>query len=169
MTQYSPPLIVSLSCFFSVFEHGPEKEDARPLQGDWRAAEYALELVSSGWNDPALKATFHCGLNEDILTELVCHNENVSSTLLSTSPSTSITSFKNSLWPRGICLWRSTVLHWNRCRCLLCYYGTDLLSKAYFYVASTNRLGSCLKLHWSSYCQVTSTTGPTLRNIFISF
>lgn len=52
-----------------------------PTQGDHHATEYAFEFrtitASSGWTEPVLKAAFHHGLNEDILTELACQDKNV--------------------------------------------------------------------------------------------
>lgn len=48
-------------------------------QGGHRAAEYMLEFciiaAGSGWNEKALNATFRKGFQEDILTEVVCNNE----------------------------------------------------------------------------------------------
>lgn len=48
-------------------------------QGKRRVAGYALEFCTiatgSSWNEPALKAAFWQGLNPQVLTELVCQNE----------------------------------------------------------------------------------------------
>lgn len=51
-------------------------------QGKGRAAEYALEFrtlaAESGWNERASKALFRQGLNSDFLTEMACHDYQVS-------------------------------------------------------------------------------------------
>lgn len=58
-------------------------------QGKRQTAEYALEFhvlaAGSGWNEPVLKATFHRGLDLDVLMELACRDDQI--TLLSTTNS----------------------------------------------------------------------------------
>lgn len=69
--------------FHGVFNHHPEDvEMGNQLltikQRNRQAAEYTLEFCTiaarSGWNKPALKATFWQGLGQ-VLTELACQNE----------------------------------------------------------------------------------------------
>lgn len=69
-----------------MFEHCPESDDCELLmtltEGDHHSAEYTLEFrpiaAGSGWNELVLKAVFCCGLNEEILTNLACRDENIS-------------------------------------------------------------------------------------------
>lgn len=49
------------------------------LQGQWRAAEYALVYrtftTEGGWKEPTLKAAYRSGLKADILKELARRND----------------------------------------------------------------------------------------------
>lgn len=51
-------------------------------QGKHRPAKYALKFCTlaaeNGWNEPALKAVFRQGLNENIRTEMVCRDDEAS-------------------------------------------------------------------------------------------
>lgn len=67
--------------FHQVFIHSLEEvEISKQLlavkQGRRRVVEYALEFcmlaAGSGWNETALKAAFHQGLNPKVLTEISC-------------------------------------------------------------------------------------------------
>lgn len=70
-----------------MFEHSPEegKASERLLsisRGNQQAADNMLEFwtlaAGSGWNEPSLKAAFHRGLNEKVLTEMACQYDNIS-------------------------------------------------------------------------------------------
>lgn len=70
--------------FHQVFEHAPEGrkvgDHVMPMpQGDQRVVEFGLDFctlaVESVWNEPAFIAVFRCGLNDDVLTELACQDD----------------------------------------------------------------------------------------------
>lgn len=56
--------------------------DCSLSQGNCQVAEYALEFrmlaVGNGWNELVLKAAFHWGLNEAVLTEMACRDKRLS-------------------------------------------------------------------------------------------
>lgn len=51
-------------------------------QGTLSVAEYALTFctlaAADSWNEPALKVTYHKGLNEDLITEMACRDDQAS-------------------------------------------------------------------------------------------
>lgn len=73
-----------LTMFRGVFDDAPEGREVRDrlmslTQGQQRMVEFVLEFqtlaAEIGWNEPALKATFHRGLNGEILVELACRDD----------------------------------------------------------------------------------------------
>lgn len=67
-----------------MFDHpseGKETEDQLVTlkQGNLSTAEYGLRFhtlaTGSGWNELALKIVYRQGLNEELLTEIACHND----------------------------------------------------------------------------------------------
>lgn len=72
--------------FWHVFDHSPNgrgtgEELLTMTQGSCCVAEYGLQLrtiaARSEWNEPALKAVFHQGLNPEIVTELACRDKHL--------------------------------------------------------------------------------------------
>lgn len=83
--QRIPLLLLPLHChvppsFWSCPQRKGNWKTALAIkQGKRRAAEYALEfhIIASGseWNELALKVEFQQGLNTEVLTELACHDK----------------------------------------------------------------------------------------------
>lgn len=78
-----------LQLFQCEFVHSPKSKEIGELlftlkQRTQSAAESALNFweAGSGWNEPDLKATYGQGLNTDLLTELACHDDQLSLDML---------------------------------------------------------------------------------------
>lgn len=73
--------------FRPVFDHVPKGKEASELilsicKGNHQAATYALEFrtlaAESSWNESALKTVLQLGLDDNICTEMACHDDKVS-------------------------------------------------------------------------------------------
>ncbi|KAI4902633.1 hypothetical protein NFI96_002208 [Prochilodus magdalenae] len=71
----------------SVFDHPHDSKShgellSRLRQGSRSVAEYSLEFrtiaAGTGWNEPALLTYYRLGLNQDVLTELACRDDDLS-------------------------------------------------------------------------------------------
>ncbi|KAI4899522.1 hypothetical protein NFI96_011522 [Prochilodus magdalenae] len=71
----------------SVFDHPHDGKSqgellSRLRQGSRSVAEYSLEFrtiaAGTGWNEPALLTFYRLGLNQDVLTELACRDDDLS-------------------------------------------------------------------------------------------